>query len=165
MSSSGYSVQWPYFPPFIVLFQLFWPRSILHQIVDETNRYATAVNNDGGTFGGCNWEPITMSKLMVFIAIILYMGMKRQPNLKSYWCKRGSIFHCEKIRNLMTRVQFMLLTKCLHITNPATYERDRNRPGYDKMGQVRWLINVIREKCMEAWNVGQFATVDEMMIR
>ena len=33
------------------------------------------------------------------------------------------------------------------------------------MGQVRWLINVIWEKYMKAWNVGKFATVDEMMIR
>ena len=96
-----------------------------------------AVNNDGGTFGGCNWEPITLSELMVFIAIILYMGMKCQPNLKSYWYKRGSIFHCEKISNLITRARFVLLTKCLHVTNPTAYERDRNRLGYDKTLQVR----------------------------
>ena len=137
MSSSRCSIQWPYFPSFIILFQLFWPWSVLQWIIDETNRYAMAVNNDGGTFGGCNWEPITLSELMVFIAIILYMGMKRQPHLKSYWYRRGSIFHCEKISNLITRARFMLLTKCLHVTNPATYERDRNRLGYDKMGQVR----------------------------
>ena len=29
VSSSGCSIQWPYFPSFIVLFQLFWPRSVL----------------------------------------------------------------------------------------------------------------------------------------
>ena len=90
-----------------------------------------AVNNDGSTFGGCNWEPITLLELMVFI---LYMGMKHQPNLKSYWYRRGSIFHCEKISNLMTRARFMLLTRYLHVTNLAAYERDRNRLGYDKMG-------------------------------
>ena len=59
----------------------------------------------------------------------------------------------------------MLLTRCLYVTHPAAYERDRNRPGYDKVGQVRWLINVIWEKCMGAWNVGQFAIVDENIIR
>ena len=64
----------------------------------------------------------------------------------------------------MTRAQSMLLTRCLHVTNPTAHERDRNRRGYDKMEQVRWLINVIWEKCMEAWNVGQFARVDKMMI-
>ena len=137
MSSSRCSIQWPYFPSFIILFQLIWPWSVLQWIIDETNRYAMAVNNDGGTFGGCNWEPITLSELMVFIAIILYMGMKRQPNLKSYWYRRGSIFHCEKISNLITRARFVLFTKCLHVTNPAAYERDRNRLGHDKMGQVR----------------------------
>ena len=165
VSASGCSIQWPYFPSFIVLFQLFWLHFVLQRIADETNQYAIAINNNEGTFGGCNWKPITLSKLMVFIAIILYTGMKRQPNLKSYWYRRGSIFHCEKISNLMTRARFMLLTRCLHVINLAAYVRDRNRPGYDKMGQVRWLINVIWEKCMETWNVGQFATVDKMMIR
>ena len=52
MSASRCSIQWPYFPSFIVLFQLFWPWSVLQRIVDETSRYATVVNNDGGTFGG-----------------------------------------------------------------------------------------------------------------
>ena len=149
----------------IFLFQLFWPRFVLQWIVNETNRYVTVVNNDGGTFGGCNWEPMTLSELVVFIAIILYMGLKCQPNLKFYWYGRGSIFHCEKINNLMTRARFMLLTRCLHVTNLAAYVRDKNRPSYDIMGQVRWLINVIRKKCMEAWNVGQFAIVEKMMIR
>ena len=154
VSASGCSIQWPCFPSFIVLFQLFWPWSVLQRIVDETNRYATAVNNDGGIFWGCYWEPTTLLELMVFIAIILYMGMKCQPNLKSYWYRRGSIFHYKKISNLMTKARFVLLTRCLHGTNPAAYERDRNMPGYDKMGQVRWLINVIWKKYMEAWNVG-----------
>ena len=29
VSASRCSIQWPYFPSFIILFQLFWPRSIL----------------------------------------------------------------------------------------------------------------------------------------
>ena len=37
VSASRCPIQWPYFPSFIILFQMFWPRSVLQRIVDETN--------------------------------------------------------------------------------------------------------------------------------
>jgi hypothetical protein len=65
----------------------------------------------------------------------------------------------------MTRKRFEALTRCLHITNPARYVRENDAPGYDKMGQLKWLINAIRESCKKAWNLGKFLAIDEMMIR
>jgi hypothetical protein len=59
----------------------------------------------------------------------------------------------------------MALNKCLHITNPAEYVRDKGLPGYDKLGQVRWLVNAIRDSCKRVWKLGKFCTIDEMMIR
>ena len=40
----------------------------------------------------------------------------------------------------------MDLTRCLHITNASTYVRDQNAPRYDKMGQMHWLVDEVREK-------------------
>jgi hypothetical protein len=65
----------------------------------------------------------------------------------------------------MTRQRFEALTRCLHLTNPAMYVRDKDAPRYDKMDQLRWLINAIRESCKKAWNLGKFLTIDKMMIR
>jgi len=58
-----------------------------------------------------------------------------------------------------------MLTRCLHITNPAAYVSERNSPGYDKMGQVRWLVTDIRGAFRRAWKLDKFITFDEMMIR
>jgi hypothetical protein len=57
------------------------------------------------------------------------------------------LFHCPSVSNVMTRKRFMALNKCLHITNPAEYVREKGLPGYDKLGQVRWLVNAIRDSC------------------
>jgi hypothetical protein len=121
--------------------------------------------NEGTTRGGLQWEEFTISEFKAYVAIWLYMGMRRQPNIKSYWMKEGSIFHCPSVSNVMTRKRFMALDKCLHITNPAEYVREKGLPGYDKLGQVQWLVNAIRDSCKKVWKLEKFCTIDEMMIR
>jgi hypothetical protein len=46
-------------------------------------------------------------------------------------------FHCPTISKIMSQDRFMALTKCFHITNPATYVQEKGLPGYDKLGQIR----------------------------
>jgi hypothetical protein len=59
----------------------------------------------------------------------------------------------------------MAVNKYLYITNPAEYVRDKGLPGYDKLGQVRWLVYAIQDSCKRVWKLGKFCTIDEMMIR
>jgi hypothetical protein len=168
MEFSGVSIPnvfWYHFPTFLQLFELFWLYSLYQRIVHETNRYAMERENEGTTRDGPQWEEFAVSEFKAYVAIWLYMGMRRQPNIKSYWMKEGSIFHCPSVSNVMTRKQFMALNKCLHITNPTEYVREKRLPGYDKLGQVRWLVNVIRDSCKRMWKLGKFCMIDEMMIR
>jgi hypothetical protein len=80
---------------------------LLHKIVTETNRYAThPLDAMGNTMGGRNWENMTIAELKAFLAVHMYMGMKRQPNVQSYWEKEGSIFHCHVISNIMSCDRF-----------------------------------------------------------
>jgi hypothetical protein len=107
-----------------------------------------------------------LTGLKAFLAIHMYMGMKRQPNYKSYWGKVGTLFHCPIISNIMTRERFIQLRRCLHITNPGTYEHiPKGDPHYDKLRQVRWLVEEIRNACTREWSLGKFLTIDEMMVR
>jgi hypothetical protein len=41
---------------------------------------------------------------------------------------------------------------------------NRLEPGYDKMGQVRWLVDEVREACMRNFSLGKYITMDETMI-
>jgi hypothetical protein len=127
LGKRGTSRFFDHIPNILQLFDLFWPFSLLCKIVYETNRYATHPldvhgNTMGGGGGGWKWVNTTIAELKAFLAIHMYMGMKRQPNVRTYWEKEGSVFHCPIISNIMSRDRFMRLRRCLHITNPATYE-------------------------------------------
>jgi hypothetical protein len=117
--------------------------------------------------GGGEWINTSVAEIKAFLAIHLYMDMKRQPNVKSYWSNlEGSFFHCGTISNIMTRDRFMELKRCLHITNPTTYEHiQKGDPSYDKLRQVRWFVDFIRDACMREWSLGKFVTIDEMMVK
>jgi hypothetical protein len=60
----------------------------------------------------------------------------------------------------------MELQRCLHLTNPATYEHiQKGDPGYDKLQQVRWFVDEIWNACMRKWSLENFVTIDEMMVQ
>ena len=64
---------------------------------------------------------------------------------------RDSLFHCPVILNIFTRVKFIELRRCFHVTNVDGLQRQDL--GYDKIDQTRWLVNCIREWCKLAWCV------------
>jgi hypothetical protein len=60
----------------------------------------------------------------------------------------------------------MAIMKCLHITNPATYANvPRREAGFDKIRQVRWLVDRIRDACKAFWSLRKYLAIDEMIIR
>jgi hypothetical protein len=129
----------------------------LRDIVAETNCYAMEEDVHGDTCGGPAWRNLTVPELKAFIAASFLMGLKKQPNNKSYLSKEGSFFHCPRISKIFTRDRFQELVRCLHLTNPTNYVREKTLPGYDKMGQVRWVVNSIRDNCRKVWNLGKFS--------
>jgi hypothetical protein len=84
--------------------------------------------------------------------------------MKSYWMKEGSIFQCQIISKTMSRDRFKALIRCFHITNSATYVREKGFPGYDKLGKTKWLVENIRESCKRVWQLRKMCTIGEMMI-
>ena len=50
----------------------------------DTNLYTTTKDALGKTKGGENWEEFTMLALRAFMAMEIYMDMKKQPNYKTY---------------------------------------------------------------------------------
>jgi hypothetical protein len=163
--SIGLTGEYSEIPSYIHLFEQFWTFHMLRDICLETNRYAGSLDENRRPRGGRGWYPVTVKELKVFLAISLYMGMKKLPNVKAYWAKSEEIFYCNVIAGLFTRKRFMTLTRCLHITDPSMYVADNTSPHFDKMHQTRWLIDAIRGACKRLWSLGQFVTIDETMVR
>ena len=161
----GWTTYCRYLPTFLYLWEIFWPFSRLCSIVRESNRYATTNMGDGKTMGGRMWTDLTVPELKCFIAILLYMGMKRQPSLRSYWAKKGSTFYCPMISTLMMCRCFESTMCCLHITDSAIYDAiPRGTLGFDKIRQIWWLVEEVRDRCKAIWLVGKYILVDKMII-
>lgn len=47
---------------------------------------------EGMTRGGKGWYPLDVEELKGFLAIAIYMGIKKQPNVRSYWQKKNLSF-------------------------------------------------------------------------
>ena len=94
---------------------------MLRDIVNETNRYARAPDRNGKLPRGMNWKLLTIQEFKVFLAITLYICMKQQPNIRSYWYSLPSIFHCPIISRLLSKNLYELLTKCFHLKNSFQY--------------------------------------------
>ena len=71
-------------PSFLQFWETFWPFSTMRDIANETNRYALEVDKRGYYRGGAVWYPINAMELRFFMVVLFYMGMKSQPNQKSY---------------------------------------------------------------------------------
>jgi hypothetical protein len=142
---------------------LFWTHMVLNLICVETNRYARE-DEGGKPKGGHDWYDVDEGELRAFMGVRLWMGVKKQPNIKIFWVDEDEVFHCPKISGLFTRKRFETLSKCLHLTNMDDGMLDKNSPNFDKVAQCRWLITVIRRACKSIWRLGAYCTIDEMMV-
>ena len=89
-----------------------------------------------------------MAEYKAFLAIHIYMGLRKQANIPSYWHREFSIFHYPMIFNVMTIAHFRELRQCMHVTNSKPFAHiQRGDVGYDKMRQIRWLVNDIWDAC------------------
>ena len=135
------------------------------KIVDESNRYAATVTVNGKTRGGEGWWKLTLEELQAWIGISMLMGVKPLPNHRAYWRSSVPFLHCPVISSCMSRSRFERITACLHIVDDRLLPTNRGDANHDKLGKVRWLLQEVRRKCQENWNLGQMVTVDEMMVR
>jgi hypothetical protein len=97
---------------FVTLFEMSWTVVILMNIVAEANQYATMVDREGRLPSRAYWKDITVAKLKDFLAITLYIGMKKQSNVKSYWMRPPTMMeenhgrrHCIMMDNYFTSIE------------------------------------------------------------
>ena len=77
---------------------------------------------------------------------------------------QGSFFQCPRIFSIFSKLWFLDLRRCLHLTNEKLHEHvDRGGPRFDKLHQTRWFLNAIQDRYKAIWNLGKHVTIDKMM--
>jgi hypothetical protein len=79
------------------------------------------------------------------------MEVKKLPFTRFYWSRKETLFHYSVISQIMTREQFELITRYLHIANALAHVMDRNSATYDKLHKVCWLVDEVWDRFKTMW--------------
>ena len=86
-------------------------------IVTETNCFAVA--EVGTTPSAREWFDTTVEEMKAFIGILILMGIQKLPRLEMYWSTHYSVIHTPGIADIMPRVRFEQLFRCLQMCSSS----------------------------------------------
>lgn len=143
----------------------FWPNDTLAEICKHSNLYACQANRKtkDKTNGGESWTDIKKKDLLGWLGICIFMGLKKLPQVRSYWEVRP-FFGCPVIKSILCRDRFEAILRSIHLVNNDTLETDKSNPAYDKLAKCRWLFEKFITLSQSLYNCERFLTVDEIMI-
>ena len=137
------------------VFELFWDSEVIDVLVKGTNGYARE-KCAGTHFGRRPWRKVTEEEIRVFLALLIYMGTKRDCGSTRFWKGQGESW----IFRAMSLERFSQIKRYLHISDPKL-QLTRSE-WFEKLEPLNTMVQSRSQKFyLGASNV----TVDEMMIR
>ena len=140
------------------VFFLFFTSSILEHVVKESNVYAAEMM--GESFA--RWQLYTVEELCAYMGFMILMGIVKLPKLTDYWNK-DAVYYYSPVASKITRDRFLELNRYLHFADNLTL-RPPQSPGYDKLGKVRPIINMIGDRFAAVCTPGLEISIDEAMM-
>ena len=111
------------------------------------------------------WKPTTLSELYRLFGVLLHMGIKRQPTMRSYW-SQDPRYSDAFVKRCFTRDRFESLKQSLHIVNPDLFDakelKDLQRS--DPFWRVTPLLDHLSRKFQKFFVCDQDIDIDEMCI-
>ena len=80
----------------------------------ETNLYATTRDVLGKTMDGKNWKEFIASNFRAFVAMAIYIGMKKQPYYRTYWMKKSFFLLSQNYKYFFEAMIYRLEKMLLH---------------------------------------------------
>lgn len=149
------------------IFLEFWDAGIMGLIADETNKYArqyieTYTDPDLGTTMPKyldKWEEVTIEVLYQYFAVMICMSFCLRSKIQEYW--EGGLMGMPMFRQMMTRDQFLLITKFLHFVS----DRDSSERGYErKIGKIAPILDHCNRKFSALYIPEQHISLDESLL-
>jgi len=160
------------------IFELFWDSEVVNVVVEGTNAYG----DEKGAGGGCSgrvitaasgdrsentiarvhshrcrpWKKVTAAEIRVFLALLIYMGARREGGSHGFWKGRGE----RGAFQAMSLERFSQIKRFLHISNPKL-----QLSCAEWFQKLERLNSMIRSRCQQFYFPASNVIVDEMMIR
>jgi hypothetical protein len=167
----------------LALFSLFINDELWEIVAQNTNTYAE-VKRRGKEEHTRPWTPTYASEIKVFIGILIYMGVHKEPRIEHYWRRDLTKGPLHTIPLHMSLVRFEQLKRYLHISRielvdipsiprhlnvEPTYENEHTY-GEELLGQIWWhkldpMISQFRNASEKYYTSSSNISIDELMIR
>ena len=110
-----------------------------------------------------NWIDVNEEEIWAYMGFMILMGINHLPALSDYW-KMDSTYRYSPVADRITRDRFFEITRYFHFFDNTTL-LPRGDPGYDKLGKVRPVIDILSEQFLQNYNPHRENSVDEAMIK
>ena len=152
----GPTVEIPGVP--VDVFNLFFTDDLCSHITEQTNLYAQQVM--GTRYA--TWDQVSMAELRAYFGFNILMGIVTEPAAEDYW--RRDELHFSPIADRISRKRFRDIHRFLHFTD-NTRLTSRGQPGYDRLGKVRPVMNMVQTKIRDLYKPHCENAMDEAMIK
>ncbi len=142
-------------------FKLFFTEELVGEIVEETNRYASELQEKmaPGVLGKmARWVPTTIKKMYLFLMAVLLMGVIKKPSLRHYW-STDPLLQTPFFGTLFSQDRFLLLLRCLHFTNSARVSH------HDPLHKIRRIFTAITSSFRRVFVPYKDLCVDESLMK
>lgn len=145
--------------------RLFITNQLLDLIVLETNRYADQV------LQACQkpearmrkWIDVDQDEILVYIALLLYQGIIKKPDLDMYWTSKP-LLETPYIRNIMSEKRFGMIQKCLHFVDNSTLPETFPHPGEKSFIKIKAFYSAVIYQFSTVYIPKQDIVVDESLM-
>lgn len=138
---------------------LFLIDDVVELIVEQSNLYASQVL---GEERYAQWEKMTSEEVKAYLGFKVLMGIVKLPSTMHYW-SRNPALHQPSISDRISRDRFKQISRFLHFVDNTTLA-ERGHPGYDRLGKVRPVLDLLVQRFLTIYNPHCEQAVDEAMI-
>ena len=142
-------------------FNLFFDEIVMAHFVEITNIYGRKYYEQ--------WSATTSDELYQLFGVLLYMGIVRQADMRSYWSTKGrksKLYRRSFVTEKMTGKRFRALLQCLHWEDASelTAEQRTEMNRGDGFWSVNTLLEYLSDLFDHYYQCGQHMDIDEMCI-
>ena len=149
-------------------FQLFFPDSLLLEIVQNTNRYADWYRRkkrnihpdwDDRLWPESGEHDTNLEEIKAYFGLLILFGVNPMPQYKDYWASNIFIGN-EGVKNTMSVKRYEKITQYFHVADRDA-EPAHGRPGYDKLFKVRPVIEQVQKQSYALYKPKEHQAIDE----
>lgn len=145
--------------PFAI-FKLFFDDALLDAVACHTNDHAEKLRGEDPDpyLRPRPWKPTSPTELYTYLAIVLYMGIHKEPEIEEYWERGHKNAPIHQLNNYMAETRWQQIDRFIYCTQPG--QRFRS-----PFGRVWDLSDHIRQRSLQYWIPGKHLCVDEAIAR